>query len=210
MVKKRSFAFTFHNVKSYESKKVLEDYVKPRSKRYLCGCEEYPEHPGEYHIHLYVTFRNPRSFHATIDEYQDFARDFLVGPQPEGRIGDWGRVEVDKKRGTFEASKQYIQGLTKDKPIDPNITDYRAPPDHHIRCDVCQMIVNRLDAKYVYPEPGAGRCYLCGGFRHSVLTNYGHAVRNCDDACVFNKARWDREKLGWKALIERLYTEKKC
>jgi len=132
--RQRSFCFTLHNVKDYNTKHTLEKYVKPVSTRYLLGCEEYPEAPGEYHLHLFVTYRNARYFEPTIQEYQDFNLDNLVGPKPDDREGFYGRVEVSKKYGTYQECKRYLQGLTKDKPVDPEISEYRGPEKGFVKC----------------------------------------------------------------------------
>lgn len=197
-----SFSFTFHNVKNYDTKHVLEQYVRPRASRYLCGCEEYPESPGEYHLHLFITYRNARYFEPTIQEYQDFALDELVGEKPDDRVGFYGRVEVSKKYGTYQECKNYLQGLTKDKPVDPEISEFKSAPKEHIKCDVCERIWPWYETQYQYPnERGAGRCNFCAVYKHSSLEAWGFKVRNMDDACEFNKERWTRNRLR---LVEGL------
>jgi len=180
--KQYSFSFTLHNVRDYSTKKILEDYVKPKASRYLLGCEEYPEQPGEYHLHLFVSFKNARYFAPVIQEYQDFNLDQLVDPKPDDREGMWGRVEVSKKYGTYQEAKVYLQGLTKDKPVDPQLSEYRGPPAGHIRCDVCGRDEHWVECGYQYPDRPNGRCFMCTTWRQSSLELMGYKVRNCDDA----------------------------
>lgn len=191
----KSFSFVIHNVKSYESKNVLEQHYKPMVTRMVCACEKYPpDHPGLLsgvdqgygHIHLFVTFRNARYFFATLNHLKDFTADHLIGPKPEGCTGNWGRVELDTLKGSFEEAKRYCEGLTKDKPTDPNVTDYRGVPNGHIRCDVCQRDFHWVDSQYqYYDERGLGRCFLCAAVRHRTLAALGFRVRNLDNEHYF-------------------------
>lgn len=187
--KQREFSFVFHNVSDYQKKYVLEDHVKKKAVRYCCSCEEYPHQPGDYHLHLFIRFKNRHYFQPTIKHFQEFALRYLVGPEPPNCKGDWGRVEVDQQRGTYEEALAYLQGHTKDKPIDPNISEYESVEKGHIRCDVCKQVFEWFNTQYQYMNaPGEGRCYMCAVWKHSFFEMMGINVRNMDE---------DRKKYLW-------------
>lgn len=161
----------------------------------VCYCEQYPpDHPGLLsgvdqgygHIHLFVTFKNARYFFATLNRLKDFTADHLIGPKPSGCTGEWGRVELDTMKGSYEEAIAYGKGLTKDKPTDANITDYRGVQKDHIRCDVCQREYHWVDTQYQYAsEIGLGRCFMCAALRHETLQALGFNVRNMDTEHYF-------------------------
>lgn len=179
--KKRNFSFVFHNVNGYDSKHTLEAYVKSQgATRYLCGCEAYGHQDG-YHTHLFVSFENGHKFGKMIKNYQDWALKNIVAPKPPDQEGFWGRVEVSKMFGTYAQAKAYLEGLTKDKLVDPDISEFQKPPKGYIECDVCHKSDHHVNMAASYYKPrGLGRCRMCNIVPHRLLQAAGHQVKNLD------------------------------
>lgn len=174
MTKKRNFSLVFHNV-SPASKPRLEEFVKTQGPtRYVCGCEAYPDQEG-FHTHLFVSFKHGREFKSVVDKYQQWSLENIVVPKPEGETRAWGRVEVDQMFGTFEDAINYLQGNTKDKPIDEAISDYQDRKGM-IVCDVCSGMTPWFAMKYTFSNK-LGRCHKCSMIPHRMLQNYGFNVR---------------------------------
>ena len=114
MSKYRKYNIVFHNVSREKCYEVLNEYVK-KVKEYVMSVEDYPQGNG-CHAHLSVEYRNQRSFKAVLKEMEKLKLSFIA-TRPEGQQGDWGRVQLDKMRGSFNQNENYLLGQTKDKPI---------------------------------------------------------------------------------------------
>lgn len=115
----RQFSLVFHNVKD-DCKESAEAYFKDLGyEKFLQALEPYPESEG-YHLHVFVTFKNPRRFKGFIKQLEQFSKN-IVAPKPEGCETAWGRVQVDQMYGSFDQATAYLRGETKDKPVDSDI-----------------------------------------------------------------------------------------
>jgi len=95
------------------------------AKRSAVAVEPYNHQPG-HHIHIFIEYQNQHHFTSVLKEYKDLATK-IVAHRPEGIEGDWGRVDVDRMRGTFEQATQYLVAPTKDKAVDPDVVVSQAP-----------------------------------------------------------------------------------
>lgn len=111
--KYRKYSIVIHNVNKH-SNDIVRQYASI-SKEYIMSIEPYPQGDG-YHLHLFIQYRNPRSFKSVLSELETFKTKIVV-PRPAGEERDWGRVQIDVMKGSFEQAKRYLQGATKDKPI---------------------------------------------------------------------------------------------
>jgi hypothetical protein len=112
--KHRKYNIVFHNVSREKCYEVLNEYVK-KVKEYLLSVEDYPQGNG-CHAHLSVEYKNQRYFFSVLKEMEKLKVPF-VAPRPEAQQGDWGRVHIERMRGTFKQNESYLLGETKDKPI---------------------------------------------------------------------------------------------
>lgn len=119
MSKFRSYSIVLHNVKD-DSKSSVENHFKASNPiKLLVALESYPESEG-YHIHVFVSYKSQRSFKSVLSATQSLSEK-IVAPRPDGETRAWGRVQVDKMRGTFEQATAYLVNPDKDKPLDPNV-----------------------------------------------------------------------------------------
>lgn len=175
----RNFSIVFHNVKN-DSKSFVEEVFNAKNPVNMAvGCEPYPEDEG-FHIHVFVFFKNQHYFTAMLNFCKEIATK-IVAPRPEGEERDWGRVQVDQARGTFEECKKYLTDPKKQKEVDPDVTIVENPGKDEIKCDVCGKMFLWLDTAAQYMRPrGLGRCRVCITVPHRMFETYGCKVRNLD------------------------------
>jgi hypothetical protein len=185
MFRFRSFSIVFHNVKD-DSKPPVERYFDALSPvQLLVALEPYPQDEG-HHIHVFVSFKNPRQFKVMLDKCIEFSAQ-IVAPKPEGEVRDWGRVQVDQMRGTFEQATKYLTDPNKDKEVDPDLTIVQNPSKFEIKCDVCGKLFPWIDTAVQYMTPqGLGRCRPCSCAPHRMFENIGIKVRNLDKVLGFD------------------------
>lgn len=184
MTRIRSFCIVFHNVKD-DSKPSIERFFNAFGPtQMLCAIEPYPEDEG-FHVHVFVCFKNPRQFAVMLSKCEEFSTK-VVAPRPEGEERDWGRVQVDRMRGSFEQATEYLKNPKKDKICDPDVTEVKNPDKDEIKCDVCGKMCLWIDtsAQYMVPR-GLGRCRKCACIPHRMLTTLGFEVRNLDRVLGF-------------------------
>jgi len=123
------------------------------AKRSAVAVEPYNHQPG-YHIHIFIEFPNQRYKTALLKEYQDLSTK-IVAPRPEGIEGDWGRVQVDQMRGTFEQATQYLVNPTKDKAVDPDVVVSSAAQDEYFKkLETLYTLGKQLKQRYLFPNLG--------------------------------------------------------
>jgi len=81
--------------------------------------EPYPENEG-HHVHVFVSYKSQRSFKSMLSSTKSLSEK-IVALRPDGETRDWGRVQVDQMRGTFEQATAYLTNPEKDKPLDPDV-----------------------------------------------------------------------------------------
>jgi len=185
MSRPRGFSIVFHNVKN-DSKPPVERYFNSLSPvQLLVAMEPYGESPG-HHIHVFVSFKNARQFKVMLDKCLKFSES-IVSPKPEGEERDWGRVQVDQMRGTFEEATKYLTAPKKEKECDPDVTVVQNPTRFQIKCDVCGKIFWWIDTAAQYMNPlGFGRCHQCACTPHRMFEMLGIKVRNLDEMLGFS------------------------
>jgi len=134
-----------HNVDPEKTQAIVANYVK-EVKEYVMSIEPYPQGDG-YHLHLFVAYRNQRSFQSVLKELQALSKQIQT-PRPEGETRDWGRVQLDVMRGTFKDCVDYLQGVTKDKPLG-EVKEGKKYPGELIQ----RMIALAVFRYYHYDEP---------------------------------------------------------
>lgn len=117
MTKFRKYCVVFHNVR--EDCKPQLEAAFPQSSRIVIGVEPYP-HQNGHHAHMFIDFGNPRSFKNILEIMINISKGIIV-PRPAGAEGDWGRVQVDSMRGSWDQAVAYLVSPNKDKPLDPNV-----------------------------------------------------------------------------------------
>jgi len=136
-MKFRQYSIVLHNVDKDKCYNVLGQYVQ-EAKEYVMSVEDYPQGGGS-HAHLFIQYKNQRSFKSVLKELEIMKKKFVVSkPQDEER--DWGRVQVDVMKGRFSQAEAYLNGETKDKPIGQVLTGETKPCWRRFRykkaCDV--------------------------------------------------------------------------
>ncbi len=122
--KYRSWSITFHNISPNKTQDILKQYVQ-KSKKSSLSVEANPQGDG-FHAHLFITYTSQRQFHTVLKELQLLSKKFIM-PRPDDCKGDWGRVELDRMRGTYLQANSYLLGETKDKPIGELVQHERKP-----------------------------------------------------------------------------------
>uniref|UniRef100_UPI004048C984 hypothetical protein n=1 Tax=Mariniflexile sp. TaxID=1979402 RepID=UPI004048C984 len=107
------YTIVIHNVDPKKENEV-KNVAAQKAKEYVCSCEPYPEQSG-YHMHLFIEYKNQRSFKSVLHEMQNLSKR-VTEPRPPGETRDWGRVQVDRMYGDFKQANSYLLGETKDKP----------------------------------------------------------------------------------------------
>lgn len=115
MSKFRKYNIVFHNVDQEKCYPILEKYAK-NAKEYVMSVEPYPQGNG-FHAHLSVEYSNQRSFKAVLKELEKLKVAFIATRPDDAPPGEWGRVQLDRMRGTFRQNENYLLGETKDKPL---------------------------------------------------------------------------------------------
>lgn len=113
IMKFRQYSIVLHNVDKEKCYKVLEQYAQ-EAKEYVMSVEDYPQGGGS-HAHLFIQYKNQRSFKSVLKELEIMKKKFIV-PKPQDEVRDWGRVQVDVMKGRFSQAESYLLGETKDKP----------------------------------------------------------------------------------------------
>lgn len=150
MSKFRSYSIVLHNVRD-DAKVSVENHFKAFSpSKLLVAMEPYPQGEG-HHIHVFVSYTNPRSFKSVLSSTKSLSEK-IVAPRPEGETRDWGRVQVDQMRGTFEQATAYLTTPKKEKPVDPNLTKInQAYEDAVYNYELACKKMNKI---YFYPNYG--------------------------------------------------------
>lgn len=153
----RSFSIVFHNVKD-DAKSSVENHFKSNNpKEILVSMEPYPESEG-HHIHVFVCFKNAHFFTKMLESCILLSTK-LVAPRPDDITGDWGRVQVDKMRGTFKEATAYLTNPVKDKECDPEVTHHKADV---ISCDICGCQAPAILMRCQFADDmTVGRCHKC-------------------------------------------------
>lgn len=153
MTKCRSFSIVLHNVKD-DSKSSVENHFQATSPlKLLVAMEPYSQDEG-HHIHVFVSYKCPRSFKSMLTSTESFSK-LIVTEKPEGETRSWGRVQVDQMRGTFEQATAYLTNPQKDKVCDTNVTSIDNDPtyeDSLYNYELASKMMNRVSW---YPTYGS-------------------------------------------------------
>lgn len=153
----RGFSIVFHNVKNDSKSPVEAHFKNTKPAELLVALEPYPKGEG-FHIHVYVSYKNPRFFDKTLSSCIELSKN-IIQPRPEGEVRDWGRVEVDRMRGTFKEATAYLTNPKKEKECDPEVTHTKAD---EVECDICGC---RAPAPFMRcqfaDDLTMGRCHKC-------------------------------------------------
>lgn len=114
MSKYRQYSIVIHNVSQEKVYDIIESYVQ-KAKEYTMSVEPNPQGDGK-HLHLFIQFKNQRSFKSVLRELQQLSLR-IQEPKPPGEERDWGRVQLDIMKGNFAQATAYLKGETKDKPV---------------------------------------------------------------------------------------------
>jgi len=158
MSKLRNFSIVFHNVK--DGSKTIVEKIFSNAQKIVLAQEPYPEDNSQYHLHVFLALANPRTFKSVLNQCEDIAQKIKT-IKPEGETRDWGRVQVDKMKGTFEQATAYLSNSgKKNKPIDEELI-VRTKKSR--TCDTCSKVfeLNTIDHGYDYMDCSTGRCYRC-------------------------------------------------
>lgn len=111
----RKFSIVIHNVNE-DIKPFVENFCKSQPcKTYVCSVEPYPSQDG-FHLHLFFEFTQIKKSGVFFTWHrQNFKT--IVCPKPPDKDGEWGRIQVDKMRGSFAQATKYLIDPNKDKPL---------------------------------------------------------------------------------------------
>lgn len=173
MTRLRAFTIVFHNVK-HGAKPCVNEWAQAQSPtQLLVALEPYPQGEG-FHIHVFMSFKNPREFKVILKKAQDLSAT-IIEPRPEGEERDWGRVQVDRMRGTFQEATAYLTNPEKDKICDTSVIKFKKGV---LKCDVCDCYGTAMDFGADYPDGKTGRCRKCICIPHRYLRHLGFEVRD--------------------------------
>ncbi len=119
IMKFRQYSIVIHNVCPEKTQAIVEKYVE-NAQEFAMSVEPYPQGNGS-HLHLFVQYKNRRSFKSVLKELELLKNKFIV-PRPQDEVRDWGRVQLDVMKGRFSQAEAYLQGETKDKPTGEVLT----------------------------------------------------------------------------------------
>lgn len=167
MPKYRKYNIVFHNVDQTKCQEILNQYVK-NVKEYVMSVEPYPQGDG-FHAHMSVEYSNQRSFQAVLKELEKLKAAFIA-TRPDDCPGQWGRVQLDVMRGTFQQNQNYLLGLTKDKPLG-DVTKGKKYPGRLIQRMIAHILHRFYDLNELQEMPdtieyfdekyGQGFCDAC-------------------------------------------------
>lgn len=181
MTRLRGFSIVLHNVKDDCKSSVEKWFASQNPSEYLVAMEPYPQGEG-FHIHVFVSFKNPRQFEVMLKSCQELSK-HIVCERPEGETRDWGRVQVDKMRGSFAQATAYLTDPKKDKLCDVNVIHQKKGT---LVCDVCSCLGTAFEFGADYPDGKTGRCRRCLCMPHRLLSNLGFNVPNLDALHILN------------------------
>lgn len=159
MSKIRKFSIVFHNTNP-QAKPIIEAYFSRQNPKWvIIGEEPYPDQDvPDKHIHIFIEYHNPRSFKKLLKECETLSVRTVY--QPQLREGAWGRVQLDQGYGSQQECDDYLAGLTKDKPVDENVTRLEAPPPGHYFCYSCKNHFHGINMTISHPN-STGVCGPC-------------------------------------------------
>ncbi|WP_445772287.1 hypothetical protein, partial [Rheinheimera sp.] len=114
MTKHFKYSIVFHNVRQGSKAHIQKAFrALPKFKAEVSAEEPYNQDDRpDRHVHLFVEFYNQRHFSSILKIAQRIGKPYIY---PEKLFpGDWGRVEVDKGRGSMEECLDYLEGGTKE------------------------------------------------------------------------------------------------
>lgn len=123
----RTWTIVFHNVLENSKPQFKDRFSRVFNiKRVLLAEELYNHTPGQ-HLHVFMETQNQISFKSCLSKLEGLKLGLVEEGEFEfeGTISKKGRVQLDRMRGTFEQATAYLQGETKEKKIDEDITDVK-------------------------------------------------------------------------------------
>ena len=69
---------------------IVSKYVE-NAQEFTMSVEPYPQGDGS-HLHLFIQYKNQRSFKSVLRELEMLKSKFVV-PKPQDEVRDWGRVQ---------------------------------------------------------------------------------------------------------------------
>lgn len=117
-IRNSKFSIVIHDVTSGDHKKMAEAWVISKQPRWSLVAEEEYNHQEGYHLHIFIEFdpKIPRAWKPLLKELERL----FPAVKPDGSRAH--RIQVDYGRGSFDECQKYLQGATKDKKIDSDIT----------------------------------------------------------------------------------------
>jgi len=182
MKKFRQYSIVVHNVCPEKTQPIVSKYVE-NAQEFTMSVEPYPQGNGS-HLHLFVQYKNQRSFKSVLRELEVLKTKFVV-PAPPGETRDWGRVQLDVMKGRFSQAEAYLQGETKDKPTGEVLTGRVMPCRRRFRWKKMSDIGTKIER---------GKLEECCGLCWSNL------CRGCCQGCMFcdeTHPQFSQESLAW-------------
>lgn len=166
MPKYYKYSVVLHNLQAGSKSQILQAIHKiPKFKREVSGEEEYcdakgialPDRPDR-HLHIFIEFHNQRHFNSILKYFQTLSVKFQYPTQLVE--GMWGRVQVDPMYGEMEQALDYLEGETKVKPTDANVSIHEPPAPGEYKCYKCNIEAHALNFRYTHSNQ-SGVCYRC-------------------------------------------------
>lgn len=161
MSKHFKYSITFHNVRPGSKAHIQNAFrALPKFKAEVSAEEPYEQADRpDRHVHLFVEFYNQRHFNSILKISQRIGKPYIY---PEQLFpGEWGRVHVEKGRGSMTECLNYLEGGTKEKGLDPEVLEvHQAPPPGHYYCYKCKNYKRPMDCRFTHPS-GEGVCFRC-------------------------------------------------
>lgn len=160
------YSIVFHNTRPGSKDKIVAAFKAiPKFKELKSGEEKYCDEDGEplpgrpdRHVHVFVEFYNQRHFHSILKRCESIKKPHVW---PEQLVdGDWGRVQVDQGRGTMEECLDYLEGATKHKHTDDEVTSETASPPGYYKCYKCRGDFHGLNMTISH-QAMTGVCRTC-------------------------------------------------
>ena len=161
MSKFRKFSLVIHNVNPQEDQYWSKVIGTLSAKKAVHSIEPYPEHPDHYHIHIFVEFANPRSFHQILHLFEQFKNNHIL-PAPD-KTKTPGRVQCDPMRGSFEEATAYLtEGQSKKDKL------FGVPKTVNKNCSKCDFCQNITPNLFIHKRDGFTMCSRCNNVLYNI------------------------------------------
>lgn len=140
MSKLRRASIVVHNLEPSVRENLFKGIFNLGCEKILYSMERYADNSPGQHIHCFLAFKNPRSKKRLLSDLKLLTQCYIKTGDKEGQ---YGRIQVDPMRGSFNDAYKYLTNPDKDKFVDPQGCLFHGftPPRREpitFTCEECQ------------------------------------------------------------------------